>query len=84
MVLLEVVPSQLNKDIDVFAIHAMISKPLTVIPKTCGKMEFPEYCELCDTFSMLKNINREQIYNLYLCIKFGEMTSSFLYENNSF
>ena len=69
---MEVVQYHLNKDIDVFALHDVISKPLTVIPKTCGKMEFPEYRQLCDTFSTLKNIDREQIYNSYLCIKLGE------------
>ena len=59
--ILEVVPSHLNKGIDVFALHDVISKQLTVMPKTCGKMEFPEYLQLCDTFNTLKNIDRGQI-----------------------
>ena len=76
--ILEVVPSHLTKGIGVFALHDVISKPLTVIPKTCGKMEFPEYRQLCDTFSILKNIDREQIYNSYLH-QTRRIISSFLY-----
>ena len=70
--ILEVVPPHLKRDIGVFPLHNVISKPLLVTPKIGGKLDIPEYHDLVKTFNYIKNINREQLYNAYLCTKLGQ------------
>ena len=65
----EPVPSHLDRDIGIFPLHDVISKPLKVIPKIGGKLEIPSYIDLAASFRGLKNIKREPLYNNYLCGK---------------
>ena len=57
----ESTPSHL-KDIEIFNIQNIISKPLTVLPMTKGKWNIPDYPMLKEKFEMFTKLNLDDVY----------------------
>ena len=58
------------KDIDVIPIKDVFMGPLKGIYRENGKWEFPQYLNVKKIFEKIKNVERDSIYNTYICKKY--------------
>ena len=58
------------KDIDVIRIKDVFMRPLKGIYRENGKWEFPQYLNVKKIFEKIKNVERDSIYNTYICKKY--------------